>query len=187
MADDKETETEAVAPAKSSKGGFLRTSGLAVLLFLVLTTSQVTTAIVSHTLFSAESAESEDGEDTDGSEAEPEPEPIETPTGPPQYSAMDPPIIVSLTDGSAIRFLQVKVEVMARDEDIITAFEAHSPVIRNNLLMLFGSQQISELTTRAGKESLRQASLEEVQSILQINDPEHAFVEDLYFTSFVIQ
>lgn len=180
-ADDNATET--ATPAKRRTGGILRTSGLAIVLFLVLTMSQLTTAIVVRTLYPTGAAAGVDEEEFEV----PESEPIEAPSGPPQYTAMDPPLVVSLADGSVIRFLQVKVEVMSRDENAIAAFEAHSPVIRNNLLMLFGSQQISDLTTREGKENLRQASLREVQSILEKNDAEHASIEELYFTSFVVQ
>ncbi len=105
---------------------------------------------------------------------------------PPQYLALDPPLVVSFEDRSAIRFLQVTVEVMARDEDAILAVQTHSPVIRNDLLMLMGGESLSDLTKTEGKERLRQAALAVVQRILTENTGEPG-VEDLYFTSFVVQ
>ncbi len=105
---------------------------------------------------------------------------------PPQYLALDPPLVVSFEDRSAIRFLQVTVEVMARDEESIIAVQTHTPVIRNDLLMLMGGRTLSDLTKTEGKEELRQAALVEVQRILTENTGKPG-VEDLYFTSFVVQ
>jgi flagellar basal body-associated protein FliL len=64
------------------------------------------------------------------------------------------------------------------------------PVIRNNLLMLLGGQSIPALTNREDKEKLRQESLAEVRKIMQANPgsgEEPGTVEDVYFTSFVVQ
>ena len=94
--------------------------------------------------------------------------------------------MVSFEDRSAIRFLQVTVEVMARDEESIIAVQTHTPVIPNDLLMLMGGRTLSDLTKTEGKESLRQAALVEVQRILTENTGKPG-VEDLYFTSFVVQ
>ena len=79
---------------------------------------------------------------------------------------------------------------MSRDEHVITDLKNHMPVIRNNLLMLLGGQTIPSLTNRDDKEKLRQASLAEVQKIMADNKgtEEHpGKVEDLYFSSFVVQ
>ena len=104
---------------------------------------------------------------------------------------MDPPLVVSLEDKGSIRFLQVTVELMSRDEHVIADLKTHMPVIRNNLLMLLGGQAIASLTNREDKEKLRQQALAEVQKIMKANPgrgEEHpGKVEDLYFTSFVVQ
>jgi flagellar FliL protein len=79
---------------------------------------------------------------------------------------------------------------MSRDEHVVANLNAHMPVIRNNLLMLFGGQAVSALTNRDEKEKLRQQALAEVQKIMKENPGEEEHpgkVEDLYFTSFVVQ
>jgi flagellar FliL protein len=108
------------------------------------------------------------------------------PKEPPLYLAFDPPLVVSFQDQASMRFLQVTVEVMGRSEETIVAVKTHMPVIRNNLLMLFGGKSLSDLANRDGKEQLRQDALKEVQRILKENTGK-AGVEDLYFTSFVVQ
>ena len=75
---------------------------------------------------------------------------------------------------------------MARNEEAIAAVQTHTPVIRNNLLMLMGSQTLADLTGVEGREALRQASLREVQDILETNTGDPG-IEDIYFTSFVVQ
>ncbi len=116
----------------------------------------------------------------------------EEPKGPPIYLALDPPLVASIDDGESIRFLQITVEVMSRQQSALNAVVTHTPVIRNNLLMLLGRKQISELTSSEGKEKLRQEALSEVQAILEQMGPvkpDEALgeLEDLYFTSFVVQ
>jgi len=96
----------------------------------------------------------------------------------------------SIEDKGSIRFLQVTVEIMSRDEHVIANLKANMPIIRNNLLMLLGGQPIPSLVNREEKEKLRHQALVEVQKIMEANpgDEEHpGKVEDLYFTSFVVQ
>jgi flagellar FliL protein len=102
------------------------------------------------------------------------------------YFALDPAFVVNFQAGDSIRFLQTQVEVMSRDKQVITAVEQHMPVIRNNLIILFSSQDFATISTRVGKERLRAQTLSEVQKVLkrEIGEPG---VEAVYFTSFVMQ
>lgn len=102
------------------------------------------------------------------------------------YFAFDPPLIVNFDDGQAVRFLQLQIEVLARDPKVVDAVKLHSPVIRNNLLMLLNGRDYKALMNREGKEALRQECLKEVQRILA-KETGKPGIEDLYFTSFVVQ
>lgn len=109
----------------------------------------------------------------------------EKPKQPPIYYSLDEPFIVNLaTQGT--RFLQVTVEIMARDNAVVEAVQKHRPLLRNNLLLLFSAQTPSSIGSSEGKEELRRAALSELQSVLtSLGEP--AEVEDLYFTSLVVQ
>ena len=75
---------------------------------------------------------------------------------------------------------------MARDQDVIDAVEEHRPLLRNNLLLLFSAQTPESIGSPEGKEELRREALTEVQTTLEeLGEP--AAVEDLYFTSLVVQ
>ena len=105
---------------------------------------------------------------------------------PAQYFSFDPPLVVNFDDTQAVRFLQLQIDVMARDEKVIEQVKQNSPAIRNNLLMLMNNRDYKTLMTREGKEALRQECLKEVQRILK-KETGASGVEDLYFSSFVVQ
>jgi flagellar FliL protein len=105
---------------------------------------------------------------------------------PAAYFSFDPPLIVNFDDTQAVRFLQVQIDVMAREEKALEAVKLHSPVIRNNLLMVMNGRDYKTLMSREGKEALRQDCLKEVQKILK-KETGSPGIEDLYFTSFVVQ
>ena len=110
-------------------------------------------------------------------------QPVEAP---PVYYTLDPNLIVNFEGGGRVRYLQLGIELMTRDGKAVEALTLHSPVLRNNLIMLLSDQSYETLMTREGKESLQQAALAEVQSIMQQRYGDPA-VETLYFTSFVMQ
>jgi flagellar protein FliL len=104
---------------------------------------------------------------------------------PVSYFAIDPPLVVNFEENSAVRFLQVTIEVSARDPKVIEGAQKHTPVIRNNLLMLISNRDYHSLMSREGKEKLRQEALAEVRAILKKQGI--GPVDDLLFTSFVVQ
>src|SRR6202047_1067411 len=56
------------------------------------------------------------------------------------YYAIDPPLVVNFEDGSAVRFLQITMEIMAHDEKAIDSVQKNIPLIRNNLLLLMSNR-----------------------------------------------
>lgn len=175
---DEDTDT-AAASEEAGSGGMIKTLGITVGLFALMLTSQLVGPMLACKVMR---------DVTPGCPELPEltEEEIRAELGPPIYLALDPPMVVSFEDQEAIRFLQVTVEVMSRDEEAILAFTTHTPLIRNNLLMLMGGQTLADLTNTKGKEALRQAALTEVRSILKRNIGKPG-IDDLYFTSFVVQ
>jgi flagellar FliL protein len=71
------------------------------------------------------------------------------------YYAIDPPLVVNFEDGSVVRFLQISMEVMARDQKAIESVQKNIPLIRNNLLLLMSNRNYQTMMSREGKEKLR--------------------------------
>ncbi len=109
------------------------------------------------------------------------------PKGPPIYIALDPPFVVNFEAEQLVRFLQVTVQVMSRDPETVEIIKVSDPVVRNDLLLLLGNQHYETISTRDGKEKLRQESLEAVRKVVTSAGGKPDRVEAVYFTSFVMQ
>lgn len=112
---------------------------------------------------------------------------VEKPKAPPVYVKLDPPFVANFEAKGLVRFLQVSVEIMTRDGATAELLKQHDPRIRNDLLMLFGNQQYDSISTLAGKDRLRAAALDSTRKIIAAEGGDPAKVEQLYFTSFVMQ
>jgi flagellar protein FliL len=120
------------------------------------------------------------------------PVPAAKPTGaeggsgkPSLYYAIDPPLVVNFEDGSAVRFLQISMEVQAHDEKAIESVQKNIPLIRNNLLLLMSNRNYQSMMSREGKDKFRQEALAEVRAVQKKQGSPD--VDDVLFTSFVVQ
>jgi flagellar FliL protein len=109
------------------------------------------------------------------------------PLAPALYVALDPPFVVNFEAEQQVRFLQVTAQLMTRDPPTVEMLKANDPVIRNDLLLLFGNQKYTVISTREGKESLRAQTLAAVRKIIASAGGKPEKVEAVYFTSFVMQ
>jgi flagellar FliL protein len=101
------------------------------------------------------------------------------------FLPIDPPLVVNFEDGSAVRFLQISMEVMAKDQKGIDSVQKNIPLVRNNLLLLMSNRDYQSLMSREGKEKLRQEALTEIRGVQKKQGGDD--IEDLLFTSFVVQ
>lgn len=103
------------------------------------------------------------------------------------YLSLHPPLVVNLTDAfGAAHFMQITLEVMARKQDVINALREHTPVIRNSLILLYGSEMYEDVVTREGKEKMLAAGLAEIRKVMK-EQGGITGVEAVYFTSLIIQ
>ena len=106
---------------------------------------------------------------------------------PAQFIEMNPPFVVNFEGNASARFLQVQVQLMTRELEMKEFLEHNSPIIRNDLLLLFGNKKVEEVNTTEGKEALRTAALEAVRKIIKDEGGKPEALENIYFTSFVMQ
>ena len=109
------------------------------------------------------------------------------PSGPPLFLGLDPPFVVNFDAEQAVRFLQIAVQVETRDPATIELLKTNDPVVRNDLLLLFSNQKYATLSTRDGKEALRNQALEAVRHVVAGAGGHPERLEAVYFTSFVMQ
>jgi flagellar protein FliL len=121
-----------------------------------------------------------------GTEAEEEEEGEPKEVGSPQFFPIRPAFVVNIPSKGRIRFLQIQVDIMSRDDDVIDDIETYAPLIKNELVSLFSNQTYEGVVSPEGKERLRKEALKRVQKVMS----EQAGVdgiEQILFTSFVTQ
>ncbi len=181
--DDLDLDVEGATPKKSGKSKFILI-GVAVVLLLGVS---VTATLFLTGMLGGDEAVAEEGAAGDAKAgAKGKKKAVKKVKAPLNYVPLDPPFVVNFADDSEARFLQVTVELGTRDTDVIDQIKEHRPAIRNNLVMLFSSQDPVSLNTREGKEKLRSDTLAEVQKVLKAETGK-AGVEAVFFTSFVMQ
>jgi flagellar FliL protein len=104
----------------------------------------------------------------------------------PTYVDLDPPFTVNLDPDDSVGFLQVSMQVLTYNDDVAADIEKHKPLIRNNLVTLFGKQKSIDLRAPEGKEKLQKAVLETIQAIIDKSGG-GGEVDNVFFTSFVMQ
>jgi flagellar FliL protein len=106
----------------------------------------------------------------------------------PIYATVDKAFVVNFADQSndEVRYLQIKLKVMARDQAVIDAFTLNTPAIQHELLMLFFDQKYDDLNTLEGKSALKEQSLSTINKVLKAEQTEGE-LEAVYFTSLIMQ
>ena len=184
MAEAKTKEPQAAASG-SGKGMKILVGVMALLLMVAV---GAVSYLLGHRSAPAATAETASGEHTSGKADAPAESSSESKGGGHEalYLALDPPFVVNFQSDTAARFLQVGVQLMARDQKALDAAKASEPAVRNALVMLFSSQDAKTLISREGKEKLRSDSLDEIRKIVA-DRTKGTTIEAVYFTSFVMQ
>ncbi len=103
------------------------------------------------------------------------------------YFEMTPPFLVNYQWNGRAHYLQVTVALMTRDKNVLDLVREHTPLIRNNLMLLLSAQDFEGLRSTEGKESIRQLMFDEIQKILKEQQEDTSGIEQLYYTNFVMQ
>jgi flagellar FliL protein len=181
-----------------------KSSGILKILLIVFSAILLVATSVGATLFLTGALTQSDEEATvvaeDGEEAAPETKAkpkakakkskdkkgAKEPKEPPIYVELGEAFVVNFVEAAQIRYLQVKIEAMTRDQVVSEAIKAHLPQIRNNLVLMFSNLDYASLTTAEGKQKIRDQALVEIQNILK-DETGNSGAEAVYFTSFVMQ
>ena len=102
------------------------------------------------------------------------------------YEVLAPAFVVNFKSQGKPRYLQVSVALMARNKDELDQLKIHMPTLRNQLVMLFSSQDFDELNTTLGVEILKQKATVAVQELALI-EVGKTVVEQVLFTNVVMQ
>lgn len=173
MADDNELKIA----EKSSKKKLLLIAGGGVAILLIA-------VVVFVLLFaggdgSPASSASSSGGTVPGAEAQ-------VATGSAYYVPLPRPFIFNVPGSNRDRLVQIRAQLLVRGSNNDTLAKRHIPLIEGVLLQTFSSANADDLVTAAGKESLRNKALSDLQQeLLQVTG--NVVVEEVLFTGFVMQ
>ena len=102
------------------------------------------------------------------------------------YLKLEPEFIVNFSAEQEVNYIQLEIQLMARQQGYIDLAVQNMPAIRHQILLLLSGQKYTELRTAAGKEKLRADILAKVQEIIGAN-PKVPGIEAVYFTMFIMQ
>lgn len=102
------------------------------------------------------------------------------------YVPMPRPFRFNVPGAARDRFVEIRVQLLVRGGDNEENAKMHVPLIESTLLGIFSQANADDLSTSAGKESLKQQSLAAVQKVM--TDVEgNKTIEKVLFTGFVMQ
>ncbi|MDX1589310.1 MAG: flagellar basal body-associated FliL family protein [Oleiphilaceae bacterium] len=113
-----------------------------------------------------------------------EAEAVEEQPTPADYYEFEEAFVVTLSDERQ-RYLQVRLAVVMRGEDVSAQLEAHNPTLRSRIQSVLASQSFSELREEQGREALRQSIAETINQVME--EESSAGVEQVLYTNFVMQ
>lgn len=102
------------------------------------------------------------------------------------YELLDPAFVVNFHSQGRQRYMQASLALMSRNENELKQLKVHMPTLRNQLVMLFSSQDFEALNTPLGIELLKQKATAAVQE-LAMREVGSPVIEQVLFTNFVMQ
>lgn len=92
------------------------------------------------------------------------------------------PFIVNLADTPDIRYLKLTIKLEAEGEAVVAELSSRIPQIRDAVLVLLSSKDVSAVRTTQGKFQLRDEITQRINGLLKKTG-----VRSAYFTEFVVQ
>ncbi len=102
------------------------------------------------------------------------------------YHVLKPAFILNFNDGADRRYVQLEVTVMVRDPATVAALELHTPVLRDSLIQLISTKDITEIKSSEGRNLIKEEALKVINQFI-VDELKLAPIEQVLFTSFVIQ
>ncbi|QOL27095.1 flagellar basal body-associated protein FliL [Thalassotalea sp. LPB0316] len=127
--------------------------------------------------------------EVDAALASGEPAAVEAPagaTGSALYVPMPRPFRFNVPGASRDRYVEIRAQLLVRGAENEEEAKKHVPLIESTLLGVFSMANADDLSTSAGKTSLKQLSLTEVQKVM-VEISGRKVVEQVLFTGFVMQ
>ncbi len=105
----------------------------------------------------------------------------------PGYVSLGDPMVLNLsTNDKKLTFLQLKADVLVKDDTAKEIVEKHIPAIRHKLIVLLSEQSALDMKTPAKRERIRQQATQEIRDMIgKMTD--NTDIEEVLFSNFLVQ
>ncbi len=110
-----------------------------------------------------------------------------TPKEPAIYSQLSPPFVVTFQSQGQLRYMQINLSAMARDQKTIDQVEHDMPAIRDAIIQTLSGQDFETLSSVEGKEKMRKDLLQATRRIVNDGKKLEHDVEAIFITGLVMQ
>jgi len=102
------------------------------------------------------------------------------------YVSLGDPMVLNLSGGKRLTFLQISADVLIGDADAESTIKMHVPAIRHSLIMLLSEQKASDIKSPSKREEIRQQATARVKGLIaELSGSED--VSDVLFSSILVQ
>ena len=175
-------EEEEEAPKSSKKMMIIIIIGVVLLLIVGVLGGMFFGGVFDDEPASVETSQTADGDNPEPDDAEETVEEVADIS----YWPLEPAFVLNFEGKSKARYMQIGLEVVMTNDKVSAGVKKHSPVIRNESVLLLSGQKYEERVTPDGKEQLRAELIETVNNILKSHKAKKG-IDNIYFTSFVMQ
>jgi flagellar protein FliL len=105
----------------------------------------------------------------------------------PGYVSLGDPLVLNLaTGGTRLSFVQLKADVLVKNENDIGLVELHIPALRHQLILMLSEQNAADMKSATKREELRKTVTSRIRSVFKELTGVDA-IEEVLFTSFLVQ
>ena len=102
------------------------------------------------------------------------------------YVSLGDPMVLNLSGGKQLTFLQISADVLISDADAERTIKTHVPAIRHSLIMLLSDQKASDIKSPGKREEIRQQATARVKGLIaELSGSED--VNEVLFSSILVQ
>ena len=102
------------------------------------------------------------------------------------YVSLGEPMVLNLSGGKRLTFLQISADVLVSDSDAESTVKTHVPAIRHSLIMLLSEQKAGDIKSPTKREEIRQQATARVKGLMaELADNQD--VSDVLFSSILVQ
>ncbi len=102
------------------------------------------------------------------------------------YVSLGEPMVLNLSGGKRLTFLQISADVLLSDSGAQATVETHVPAIRHSLIMLLSEQNAADIKSPGKREEIRQLATARVKGLISdLSGSED--VGEVLFSSILVQ